>query len=180
MLHAHKILSLMLVAGTGISAALAHNQQPPHDPATPPAAHSQEHADGGNAKLTAAATFPAKEMSGLSVRNPQGEELGSVEDVVINITNGKVEYVAMSVGGVLGIGDRLFAVPLKEMKFQHGRDEKFFVLNASREKLEKAPGFDKDNWPNFADPQWRDQVDRSYRQSAAERTTETPDTLRTR
>jgi len=65
--------------------------------------------------------------------------------------------------GVLGIGDKLFAVPFQEVRFNHGKDEMYYVLDISKEKLDQAPGFDKAHWPDFADPQWKSQVDSYYR-----------------
>ena len=95
----------------------------------------------------------ASTIIGDSVRNGAGEDLGNIEDLMINIENGAVEYAVLSFGGFLGMGDKLFAVPLEAMQVdtEHHR----FVLNESRDRLENAPGFDKDNWPNHADPQWQ-------------------------
>lgn len=73
----------------------------------------------------------------------------------------------MSVGGVLGIGDKLFAVPYQELTFNHGKDGLEVVINISKDRLQAAPGFSKDQWPDFADPEWRNQVDNYYRQSQA-------------
>jgi hypothetical protein len=64
---------------------------------------------------------------------------------------------------VLGIGDKLFAVPFQEVRFNHGKDEMYYVLDISKEKLEQAPGFDKSHWPDFADANWKSQVDSYYR-----------------
>ena len=49
----------------------------------------------------------------MNVRNKQGEKLGTVSDMVIDIPSGKINYVALSVGGVLGVGDKMFAVPYR-------------------------------------------------------------------
>jgi len=110
-----------------------------------------------------ARSFPAKKLQGMNVRNSQGEKLGTIEDVVINVETGKVSYAALSYGGFLGIGDKLFAVPWSEFKFDHGKDEMFFVLDFPKDKLKAAPGFDKSDWPNFADPHWADRIDEYYR-----------------
>src|SRR5689334_4902324 len=118
-------------------------------------------ANVGNVQV--ATSFPSSKLKGLKVKNTKGETIGSIDDLVINMQDGKIAYLAMSVGGVLGIGDKLFAVPFQAMKFNHGKDEMYFVLDASKEKLEKAPGFDKSNWPDFADPKWRSQIDQYYR-----------------
>jgi sporulation protein YlmC with PRC-barrel domain len=116
-------------------------------------------------KILVAKTFRASALAGLNVRNKQGEKLGTVHDLVIDIPSGKVAYVALSVGGVLGVGDKLFAVPYDELKFDHGNDEMFFVLDMSKQKLEAAPGFDQSDWPDFANPHWSDQIDKYYREA---------------
>ena len=98
-------------------------------------------------------------ITGNDVRNAQGENLGKVEDLMVNTTTGQVDYAVLSFGGFLGIGDKLFAVPMQAMKVDTENHE--FVLNESKERLEAAPGFDKDNWPNTADQAWNQQI-RSY------------------
>jgi sporulation protein YlmC with PRC-barrel domain len=140
--------------------ALAQDPARPGTPAPQPGATATA-VPGG--KIAVATAFPSKKLAGLNVRNPQGEKLGSIDDLVINMQDGKVQYLALSVGGVLGIGDKLFAVPFQEVRFVHGKDEMHFVVDISKEKLEQAPGFDKSNWPDFADPAWRSQVETYYR-----------------
>lgn len=101
----------------------------------------------------------ASTIIGDSVKNAGGEDLGKIEDLMINTDTGDVEYAVLSFGGFLGIGDKLFAVPIEAM--QVDTDKKRFVLNESKGRLENAPGFDKDNWPNHADTKWQHSV-RSY------------------
>ncbi len=95
-------------------------------------------------------------LVGNDVKNTQGEDLGKVEDFVINTNDADVEYAVVSFGGFLGLGDKLFAVPLQAMELD--RDDHCFRMHCDKEKLENAPGFDKDNWPNFADTRFREQI----------------------
>lgn len=115
-------------------------------------------------------SLPSKKLVGAKVDNLKGENLGTVDDLVIDLQSGKVAYVALSVGGVLGIGDKLFAVPYEEFRTAHDSNNNIsFVLDASKERLENAPGFDKNHWPDFASPEWRNQIDTYYRHSSATR-----------
>lgn len=98
-------------------------------------------------------------ITGNSVRNPNGDDLGKVEDLVVNTATGEVTYAVVSFGGFLGLGDKLFAVPLQAMQVDTENHE--LVLNESKERLENAPGFDKDNWPASADDKWNREV-RAY------------------
>jgi sporulation protein YlmC with PRC-barrel domain len=101
----------------------------------------------------------ARSLNGNKVRNPQGENLGTVEDFMLDTSTGEVSYAVLSFGGIMGIGDKLFAVPLQAMRTDTEQHE--FVLDESKERLEKAPGFDKDRWPDTADDKWHQEV-RSY------------------
>ena len=89
----------------------------------------------------------ASEVVGVQVKNHSGENLGKINEVVIDKSLGKVSYLVLDFGGVLGFGNKFFAVPWKS--FTYNEQEDCFMLNLDKEKLKTAPGFDKDNWPNF-------------------------------
>jgi sporulation protein YlmC with PRC-barrel domain len=95
-------------------------------------------------------------ICGDPVVNAAGENLGEIEDLMVDLHNGRVAYAVLSFGGFMGIGDKLFAVPFEALKLDAEHDR--FVLDIPREKLEKAPGFDKSSWPDFADPRFGQQV----------------------
>ena len=88
-------------------------------------------------------------IMGATVVGADGEELGRLEDVVIDFASGQVRYAVLSFGGFLGIADKFFAVPWDALAVDPGHEQ--FVLNIHRELLEGAPGFDKDHWPDMAD-----------------------------
>ena len=86
------------------------------------------------------------------VTNPSGENLGKIEELMMDLDTGRIAYAVLSFGGFLGFGNKLFAIPWSALNFS--AEERAFVLNITREKLEQAPGFDKDDWPEAADPSW--------------------------
>lgn len=92
----------------------------------------------------------ASTLTGDRVRNSGGEDLGKIEHIMIDISSGRVAYVVLSFGGFLGIGDKLFAVPWDVLRIDEGEHE--FVLDVDRKTLIDAPGFNKDAWPDMADP----------------------------
>ena len=92
----------------------------------------------------------ADTLAGDSVFNSDGESLGKIEDFMLDVESGRIRYAVLSFGGVLGIGNKLFAVPPEALTVDTQR--KCLVLDVEKGRLENAPGFDKDNWPNFADP----------------------------
>jgi sporulation protein YlmC with PRC-barrel domain len=100
-------------------------------------------------------------LMGDAVRNSAGEGLGKIEEIMIDVNNGKIAYAVLSFGGFLGIGDKLFAVPWDALTLNSASQE--FILDVDKEVLENAPGFDKDNWPDMADSTWHTAVQNHWR-----------------
>jgi uncharacterized protein YrrD len=92
--------------------------------------------------------------------NRQGDVLGEVEEIVIDVPRGRIAYAAMASGGFLGLGERLFAVPWSVMVYDAGRE--CFVMDADKAVFENAPGFDKDHWPTQPQNEWLDRMYRHY------------------
>lgn len=91
-----------------------------------------------------------------SVTNAQGQDLGNIKDLMINVNNGQIAYAVLSFGGFLGLGDKYFAIPFEA--FSVNTDNEKFILNVDKEKLKKAPGFDKDNWPDHSNDRFLNEV----------------------
>jgi sporulation protein YlmC with PRC-barrel domain len=94
----------------------------------------------------------ASTMKGDDVKNAAGEDLGTIEELMLDVENGRISYAVLSFGGFLGLGDKLFAIPWSALTLN--TEEKAFFLDASKTHLQNAPGFDKDNWPDFANKEW--------------------------
>jgi sporulation protein YlmC with PRC-barrel domain len=102
-------------------------------------------------------------LAGDSVRNAAGEDLGTIDEIMIDIPSGRVAYAVLSFGGFLGMGDKLFAVPWSALKVDE--DEKCFILNVDKRTIEQAPGFDKDNWPDMSDTTFGNELSTYYKVS---------------
>lgn len=102
----------------------------------------------------------ADTLQGDSVRNDADETLGEITDIMIDVPTGRVAYAVMSVGGVLGIGDKLFAIPWSALRLD--TENKCFRMKAAKERFQQAPGFDKDHWPAMADQRWAEDVHAFY------------------
>ena len=94
----------------------------------------------------------ASSLKGNKVVNHQGEDLGEIQEIMVDLDRGRVAYAVLSFGGFLGMGDKLFSIPWQA--FSVDTVQKRLVLNTKKELLEKATGFDKSNWPNMADSTW--------------------------
>src|SRR5439155_7655634 len=103
--------------------------------------------------------FRASKIKSMKVKNDMNQNLGSIDDLVINLPHGKVKYLALSYGSTLGLGGKLFAVPLSAMTLTHAQNETFLLVHVKEDALKNAPGFDKDHWPNTADANWAKDID---------------------
>jgi len=99
-------------------------------------------------------------LMGNDVYNNDGEDLGDIKEFMIDMASGKVAYAVLSYGGMLGLGDKLFAVPWSALRLD--TENKRFTLNVLKESLKDAPGFDKDHWPSMADQVWAAGVHNFY------------------
>ena len=91
----------------------------------------------------------ATTVMGDHVVSPTGEELGRIEEIMLDADENRIAYAVLSFGGFLGMGNKLFAIPWERLQLDPANER--FVLDVPREQLEEAPGFDKDDWPDFAD-----------------------------
>jgi sporulation protein YlmC with PRC-barrel domain len=93
----------------------------------------------------------AKEILGSNIDDPTNKKLGEVEEMVIDLSSGRVVLVAVGAGGVLGIGEKLVAVPPSQL--QMNPDGKL-MINTTIEQLKSAPQFEKSHWPDLSDTTW--------------------------
>lgn len=167
------------ITGTGTTAATGTTGSTgAASPATPPAASTPPAAPGagpataagGGTRSTAAQTgtmsagdrevwdrrHRASKIIGTDVRNPAGEKIGDIEDIILD-DKGNAQVAIVSTGGFLGIGDSLHAVPWSSLQVATGEDNRGDrILNMDKDQLRQVPGFSSKEWPNFADPAWSD------------------------
>jgi sporulation protein YlmC with PRC-barrel domain len=94
------------------------------------------------------------------VVNLSGQDIGRIEELMIDVTTGRVAYAVMSFGGFMGIGNKLFALPWAAVTVDEVK--KRFVVNVTRESLDQMPGFDKDHWPDLGDLEYATGVYRQW------------------
>ncbi len=102
----------------------------------------------------------AHTLLGNDVYNHDGEDLGDIKELMIDMASGKVAYAVLSFGGWLGMGDKLFAVPWAALRLD--TVNKRFTLSVHKAALKEAPGFSKDHWPKMSDRAWATGVHKFY------------------
>lgn len=103
----------------------------------------------------------AARFLGDDIRNYEDEELGSIKDIMLDTSSGEIAYIILSAGGILGIGEKLLAVPWYALELD--MNVGCFRLSIDKESLKEAPGFDKDNWPDMANLSWGRRVHDYFR-----------------
>lgn len=106
-------------------------------------------------------SLSASTITGTNVENLQGDSIGKIHDLMIDLETGEVLYAVLSHGGFLGIGNDFFAVPIQALVVSD-RDEDLFKLDVDKEILETAPGFDKDHWPEEPATEFTNTVYKHY------------------
>ncbi|CAG4916571.1 PRC-barrel domain-containing protein [Paraburkholderia gardini] len=112
-------------------------------------------ADGPGPDVMAAGT-----LDGNTVLSADGDDVGKIKDIMLDVQGGRIAYAVLSSGGFLGVGDKLLAIPWNALTLD--TDRKCFVLNLTSGQVRNAPGFDKDHWPAMADRTWATSVHQYY------------------
>lgn len=107
-------------------------------------------------------SWRASQVIGLNVKNADSETIGDVEDIVVDMSDGKIIAVIISSGGYLGIADTLSAVPITALRYDTTAEA--FKTHLTKEQLGKAPQFKNDAWPDYSEATSIEAL-RSYRDS---------------
>ncbi|MEC5161551.1 sporulation protein YlmC with PRC-barrel domain [Janthinobacterium sp. CG_23.3] len=99
-------------------------------------------------------------LVGEDVYNHKEQDLGDIKEIMLDMRTGEVAYAVLSFGGILGMGEKLFAVPWESLTLD--TVNKRFLLDIDKDQLKTAPGFDKDHWPDMTSEDWAQQIRTFY------------------
>lgn len=102
----------------------------------------------------------ADKVKGTEVYNASDENLGTVEEVMIDKRSGKVAYAVMSFGGFLGIGEKYHPLPWGMLQYDPEQDG--YRVSLSREQLEGAPTYSRGETVDYTDKAWNTRVHDYY------------------
>lgn len=118
---------------------------------------------GGRAVVQSAQTqhlYRGSKIIGSTVRDPHDKKIGEIKDLILDSRRGEIAYAVVNFGGVMGVGSKYHAIPWQALS--PGDDGKYYVLQADREIITQAPGFDRGKWPDMSDERWSADVDRYW------------------
>ena len=94
-----------------------------------------------------ATLLAASEIKGAKVTNFQNQDIGEIDEVLIEPDTGQIRFAVLSVGGFLGLGSTKVAVPWLAFQTATERDRiKYMMLDTTKERLEKAPRVEGKNY----------------------------------
>jgi sporulation protein YlmC with PRC-barrel domain len=105
---------------------------------------------------TAGRLIAADQVQGTTIYNPNGDNLGSVEDVMIDKVTGKIAYAVVGFGGFLGIGNRHYPLPWEKLSYDPSMGG--YVVDLDRSVLEGAPSYADNDAVAWNDRAWDEQV----------------------
>jgi len=108
---------------------------------------------GPGPRLSGATSFYAR-----TVIDRDGNVLGSISDLMLDVERGRVAYAVIATGGFVGLGEQLFAVPWGALR-PVGQQ---FMLDCQSAALETALAFDRDHWPLTPAHGWHERVHAYY------------------
>jgi sporulation protein YlmC with PRC-barrel domain len=97
---------------------------------------------------------------GDKIVNRTGENLGKIEELMLDLEKGRVAYAVLSFAGVPGMGEKMYVVPFEALKLDTSREH--FTLDVDKDKLKNAPGFDRNNPPKASDRTWGAEIFKFY------------------
>ncbi len=103
-------------------------------------------------------------LTGSSVRNPQNEDIGDIEEFVIDAPTGHVAYTIVSFGGLWGIGEKYAAIPTGAVDFQPRQG--IARISADRKALESV-AFDPGNWPDLMNREYSQRLHTTFKEDAS-------------
>jgi sporulation protein YlmC with PRC-barrel domain len=102
----------------------------------------------------------ASELIGMNVNNVSDQKIGDVKNLGLDLQSGRVAYVILGAGGVLGVGDKLYVMPPNA--FTRSSNNKGLVSGIDKQNLEGAPVLNEKEWGQISDPQFAARVYQHY------------------
>lgn len=154
------------VAAAVLASGVAYAQTAPSgaagekSPTAESSTEAQQSAAPGAATTAMPSEMTSEKLLDMKVVSPQGENIGEVEQMVIDPKSGQISSLVVSVGGFLGIGDKKVAMPWDQ--FQMGQEDQL-VAQATKQELEQAQAWED---PDQQQAETREQPQRPGETSA--------------
>ena len=170
-----KLIVTLALPAIGLSASAALAAGDSYDKTAPRATGDKPPATASakpGTQQNATNDMRASKLIGMKVHNAQGEDLGEVKDLIVDTNNARVHYAVLSFGGSAGVGAKHFAFPVS--LFTPDPDGMKLTLKVDKAKLERAPGFASDHWPDWNSDSYQAELDRELKRFGAKAEPQAP------
>jgi sporulation protein YlmC with PRC-barrel domain len=153
------LTTLTLVLSAGSTLALGQSERPRNpeqnrQPADQTRPNDRSTRDRVDARQNVALLHKASDLIGSSVKNPNGDDLGTVSDMIVQRGSGRIVFAVINAGSVLGMGGKDFAVPLNELTWS--ATDKCYHASMTPEQVERQTEFLPDDWNDLQSDDWMD------------------------
>lgn len=104
-------------------------------------------AEAPAAPVGAVVLISADDIRGTAVHGRDGDKLGTIAKLILDVRTGQIAYITLSTGGFLGLGQSYHPIPWSAFRFEE--TEGGYVTNIDKRLLEGAPSFRPDSAPVF-------------------------------
>lgn len=101
-------------------------------------------------------SISVSKLTDRDVLDYDGHKIGDLDEIVLDMSSGCVDFAIVSFGGFLGIGEKHYIIPRQALHFDP--EQGMFRMDVTREQVEQAPGFTRGNWPNYNDDSYMQPV----------------------
>jgi sporulation protein YlmC with PRC-barrel domain len=104
----------------------------------------------------------ASDLIGSKVEDSAGEDVGKLDNLIVDLESGRIIAAIVGTGGLLGVGQTLHALPPRQLTFD--AEEGAFTTRLTKEQFSSAPAFSAENRRNLDNPQWARDVYGHYQE----------------
>lgn len=80
-------------------------------------------------------------LIGARIKNASDKDMGEIDALIVNPTDGKITHAVVGKGGVAGVGETKVVVPWSDLKVRSEKDK--LVVSMDQAALDRAPKYDK-------------------------------------
>ena len=91
----------------------------------------------------------ATTVIGAEVKNPDGEHLGTIDDLIVDVGHLTGALAVVKFGGFLGFGEKTYAIPVEALEIVPSAEH--FMLSATVDVIKNAPEFHLGNFADYND-----------------------------
>jgi sporulation protein YlmC with PRC-barrel domain len=102
----------------------------------------------------------ARKVQGTTVYSVALEKLGTLQDVMIDKSTGRIAYAVLSCGGFLGIGDHYYPLPWE--KLSYNPEMGGYIIDIDRDALQGAPSYADEAAAAWHDKTWGEEINEHY------------------